>query len=103
MTNFIDAVYERGTLRLLEDVPLHDGQKVRIMLESIEPSETEELTMDRARHLLQTAGVLLKLSELTDEELAGEILSDDELDTLVQQTAGGRSTLDMINEDRGAY
>ncbi len=97
MITYVDAVYEHGILRLMEDVPLQDGQKVRILLESVEPSMN--LTTEEARHRLYAAGVLLE----SEEELAGEILTDDELDALVEQTAGGRNSLEMINEDRGDY
>ncbi|GIK64786.1 MAG: hypothetical protein BroJett018_25800 [Chloroflexota bacterium] len=97
MITYVDEVYEHGILRLMEDVPLQDGQKVRILLESVEPSMN--LTTEEARHRLYAAGVLLE----SEEELAGEILTDDELDALVEQTAGGRNSLEMINEDRGDY
>ncbi|MBZ0318025.1 MAG: DUF104 domain-containing protein [Anaerolineae bacterium] len=97
----VDAVYERGTLLLMEDIPLQDGQKVRVMVESLEPQV--HLTLDEARLRLKEMGVLLELGALTEEELIGEILADDDLDLLVEQTAGGRSSLEMINEDRGDY
>ena len=32
MTLQIDAIYERGTLKLSHDLPLQDGQKVRITI-----------------------------------------------------------------------
>lgn len=99
MITYVDAVYEHGILRLMEDVPLQDGQKVRVLLESVEPSMN--LTTEEARHRLYAAGVLLELGKMSEEELAGEILTDDELDVLVEQTAGGRNSLEMINEDRG--
>lgn len=104
MSKIIDAIYEGGRFRPLESIPLREGQHVRLVVESVEATAGEvELTRDEAQRLLHEAGVLLELGDLEEDELEGEILSDEELAALIRQTGGGTSILDMLNDIRGEY
>lgn len=43
MKHSVDAVYERGSLKLLEPVDLEEGQRVRVELHTEEPEDPLEI------------------------------------------------------------
>jgi hypothetical protein len=91
----------RLVIDLPAEVPVGPAELVIRPLEQPQSNDVpQNPAREAARAKLLAAGVLA-----TDLGIPDDIqpLSEQELDRLGRLLAGGRSTLDMINEDRGTY
>jgi hypothetical protein len=67
--------------------------------------DEEELTLEEMRARLAASGLLVTdFSFMDDPELDDlKSISEEELDELTRDITAGRSTEDLVNEDRGDY
>jgi hypothetical protein len=86
--------------RLVIDLP--EDSPTGLVELTIRPTQprTKPLTREEARDILRKAGVLVEDIEVAADT---ERLSPDELLELGRLAPGARSSLDLINEDRGEW
>src|SRR4051812_46956890 len=91
----------RLVIELPADVPVGPAE---LVIRSLEPERRVDAPMNPAREAAR-AKLLAAGALATDLGIPEDIkpLSDQELERLGRLLSRGRSTLDMINEDRGTY
>ena len=98
MSEIVQAIYERGVLRLLDPLDLSEQQKVRIQVWSEgEPAEEEVL------RVLTQAGLMRPQPRRGSPPPPP--LSEDERKALADEVgrAPGKSLSEIVIEDRGAW
>lgn len=95
MMTTLTAVYEKGTLRLLQPVSLRERQKVRIQLL---PDESDDV-VDQALQTLIAAGLVTPPSG----HLGAEPLSEAEREEVADRVGSlpGKPLSEIIIEERG--
>jgi predicted DNA-binding antitoxin AbrB/MazE fold protein len=98
VSEIVQAIYERGVLRLLDPLDLRERQKVRIQIWPEEVPEEEEVL----RVLIQAG---LMRPQPRRESPPPPPLSEDERQALADEVgrAPGRSLSEIVIEDRGEW
>ncbi len=93
----VRAIYENGTLRLLDPVDLQPGQQVTIQLdpEAVQPKQP---TPEEERAILREA--LGDLLIWADPTYAENEWVEAEADNIARELAGGKRLSDIIIEER---
>ncbi len=92
MLQLVRAVYKDGQLRPLEPLDLAEGQTVNLTI-------TTELTNEEIVARMRAAGILAEIE--LDEDV--EELTLEERDRIGRLFIGGRSSHEIIDEERGLY
>jgi predicted DNA-binding antitoxin AbrB/MazE fold protein len=98
MSPAIRAIYENGVLRPLDPLPpLTEGQELVLNIQDIWEQDISPEELDRR---LRAAGLLV---ELDDEDIFPGVqpLTEEELDAMSERFLGGKTFLDLVNEERG--
>lgn len=93
MTATVDENH-RLTLDLPEDIP---AGEVEVIIRQLPASQTNEMTRDELHEKLRAAGLLMEGPFAPPD---AEELSPEERQRIGQLAGKGRSTLELINEDR---
>ncbi len=97
MVQTTTAIYEQGTLRLLEPLVLPEHARVRVQVETVEPlSPAEEL--ERAREALRQAGLLVPVPDSVREQ--ARTVPASERERIAQILAKAGSLSDLIISER---
>jgi predicted DNA-binding antitoxin AbrB/MazE fold protein len=98
MSEVVQAIYERGVLRPLDPLDLHERQKVRIQVWPEEVAEEEDVLQ-----ILIRAGLMQPQPRRESPPLPP--LSDEERHALAEEVghAPGKSLSQIVIEDRGEW
>ena len=94
----VRAIYENGTLRLLDPVDLQPGQQVTIQLdpEAVQPKQP---TPEEERAILREAlGDTIRWADPTYDD--GNAWVEAEADNIARELAGGKPLSEIIIEER---
>jgi len=77
-----EATYENGILKPDQELPLQNGQRIRLVaMTSLTPSELRRLSREQRQAILAAAAKMAEEDYNTDTELTGfEAFSDEEMD-----------------------
>lgn len=92
MLQLVRAIYKDGLLRPLEPLDVADGEMVNLTI-------TTELTNEEIIARMRAAGVLAQI-ELDEDVLE---LTAEERDRMSRLFIGGRTSDEIIDEERGLY
>jgi predicted DNA-binding antitoxin AbrB/MazE fold protein len=94
----VRAIYEKGSLRLLQPVDLAEGQEVDV---TIQPADQPgELTPQEIDARLRAAGLLVEYRYAPPN---AKPLSQEERQRIGQLLAGDKTLAQLVDEDRGEY
>lgn len=97
----VRAIYENGTLRLLDPLDLPPGQQVILQVDPVEAEATDanKLTPEQELAILREAlGDLVIWADPDYDD--GNAWVEDELENIARELAGGKSLSEIIIEER---